>query len=164
MKKLAWALDKRSGKNFFGKNGPSHGWWLNFKKRYPDICRMRKADPVDHGRAQSSNAEALRDYFALLSEVINDNELNLKPECIFNCDETIVDLNKSTQKVIVPKTLKNAHSRNVSSSEHITIHVCVNAAGNALSPLIIFKASMLCGKYSDQGPEQAVYGKVRVVL
>ena len=95
----------------------------------------------------------------MLSEVIIDNELNLKPECIFSCDETILNLNKNTQKVIVPKTLRNAHSRNVSSSEHTTIHVCVNAAGNAIPLMIIFKASMPGGKYSDQGPEQALYGK-----
>ena len=97
----------------------------------------------------------------MLSEVIIDNELNLKPECIFSCDETILNLNKNTQKVIVPKTLRNAHSRNVSSSEHTTIHVCVNAAGNAMPPMNFFKASMPGGKYSDQGHWQALYGKSR---
>ena len=95
----------------------------------------------------------------MLSEVIIDNEQNLKPECIFSCDETIVALKKNTQRVIVPKKLKNAHSRTVSSSEHITFHVYVNAAGNVTPPMIIFKASIPGGKYAEQVPEQALCGK-----
>ena len=82
-----------------------------------------------------------------------------RPQDIYNCDETIVDLNLATQKVIVPRCQKNSHSRQVASTEHITIHCSVNADGHALSPMIFFKNSFPGGHYTLDGPDQVLYGK-----
>ena len=43
-----WAIDRKSDKNKFGQNGPSHGWWLNLKCHYPNICKVRKPGVIDH--------------------------------------------------------------------------------------------------------------------
>jgi len=65
-------------------------------------------------------------------------------------------LNKATgQKVVVPARFKHAHSLTVATSEHISVHCCVNAAGNALPPMLIFTKSLTGGTYHRQGPINA---------
>ena len=58
----------------------------------------------------------------------------------------------------MPKHYKSAHSRQVASTEHITIHCCVSGSGSTLPPMIIFKKSFPGGPYSKDGPDQALYG------
>ena len=81
----------------------------------------------------------------------------MRPEDIYNCDETILDLNKSTQRVVVPGKFKSAHSRLIASTEHINIHCCISASGAALPPMIIFKNCFPGGPYSRGGPDGALY-------
>ena len=154
--KYAWSIDKR-GEGKFGMNGPSQGWWLSFRKRYPNVCKLRKPDIIDRGRSIYNTVRVLRQFYQVLKKTLDDYNLEERPMDIYNCDETIVDLNKATTKVVVPKSFKKAHSRAVASSEHVSILCCVNADGNSLPPLIIFKKSNPGGKYSAGGVEGAMY-------
>lgn len=155
----AWCIDKKSGRQVFGGSGPCSGWWRSFKKRYPDTLRLRRPDSMDRGRALFSTVTIIQDYFQLLKRELENSGFQQRPEDIYNCDESIVDLNKCTQKVIVPKRMKSAHSREVASSEHISIHCCVSAAGNCMPPFIIFKKAFPGGSYPSGGPDGALYGK-----
>lgn len=137
----AWCIDKMNGKKVFGETGPCYGWWLKFKARHPETARLRRGESLDRGRALYSTADNLRHYFSLLKQVMDEGNFTARPQDIYNCDESIVDLNKSTQKVVIPKRMKAAHSRQVASTEHISIHCCVSASGNAMPPFIIFKES-----------------------
>ena len=137
----AWCMDKMSGRKVFGEAGPCYGWWLNFKARYPDTVRLRKPESLDRGRAVCSTIENLRHYFSLLKQVLDEGDFLSRPQDIYNCDESIVDLNKCTQRVVIPRRLKSSHSRQVASTEHVSIHCCVSASGNSMPPFIIFKES-----------------------
>lgn len=67
-------------------------------------------------------------------------------------------MNKSAgQKVIVPARTKHTHSLSVATNEHISVHCCVNAAGQALPPMIIFSKSLPGGAYHRNGPINASY-------
>lgn len=55
--------------------------------------------------------------------------------------------------------MKSAHSRDVASSEYVSIHCYVSAAGHALPPLLIFKKSFPGGNYPRDGPDGALYAK-----
>ena len=159
IKHSAWLIDKESGRNKFGPEGPSNTWWAGFKSRHPDAVKLRRPDLLDRGRAIYSTANQLRHYFQLLKTVLESGNFAEHPENIYNCDETIVDLNKSTQKVVVPKRMRTAHSRQVAPTDHISILCCVSAAGRAMPPFIIFKGSFPGGHYTTGGPPDALYGK-----
>ena len=156
---FAWCIDRSCGKSAFGESGPCYGWWLHFKKRHPDAAKLRKADTLDRGRAVFSTVENLRHYFSLLKDVLDKNDLLSRPQDIYKCDESVVDLNKSTQKVVIPKRMRTSHSRQVSGTEHISIHCCISAGGAALPPMIIFKQSFPGGNYTANGPDGALYAK-----
>ena len=155
----AWVIDKTKGKNKFGAKGPCYGWWLGFKARHPESAKLRKPDSLDRGRALFSTVNALREYFHLLKSVLDEGGFLNRPQDIYNCDETVIDLNKSSQKVVVPRRFKTSHSRQVASTEHITIHCCISAAGNTVPPFIIYKAAFPGGNYTVGGPDGALYGK-----
>lgn len=156
---LAWCIDKVQGRKVFGPSGPCEGWWRSFRNKYPDSTKLRRPDRLDRGRALCSTVDKIRDYFQLLKQQLISENYLARPQDIYNCDESIVDLNKCTQRVVVPKRMRHAHSREVASSEHISIHCCVSAAGHAMPPFIIFKQSFPGGNYSRDGPDGCLYGK-----
>ena len=110
-------------------------------------------------RALFSTVDNLRSYFQLLKTVFDEGDFASRPQDVYNCDETVVDMNKSSQKVVMPRRFKSSHSRQVTSSEHVTLHCCVNATGTAIPPFIIYKSSFPGGSYTSGGPDGALYGK-----
>lgn len=59
----------------------------------------------------------------------------------------------------MPRRFRTSHSRQVASSEHITIHCCISASGATIPPFIIYKAAFPGGNYTSGGPDGAIYGK-----
>ena len=99
---FAWCIDRSCGNSAFGENGPCYGWWIHFKRRHPGAVKLRKPDVLDRGRALYSTVDNLRSYFSLLKDVLDKNVFHSRPHDVYNCDESIIDLNKSTQKVVIP--------------------------------------------------------------
>ena len=155
----AWCMDRMSGANKFGEKGPCYGWWLWFKRRHPEAIKLRKPDPLDRGRAVVSTLENLQSYFHLLQQIMDEGNFHERLQDVYNCDEIVINLNKSTQKVVVPRRNRAAHSRVVASSEHISIHCCINAAGHSMPPMIIFSKSFPGGNYAAAGPDSTLYVK-----
>ena len=154
---FAWAIAKQEGKaEIFSPSGPSKKWWRLFKKRNPGLS-LRKAESIDRGRAAMGNENTLREYFELLKGIIDENGLDKIPQSIYNCDEAAIFLNKSTQKVVVPATTKHCHSLNMGTTDHISVHCCINAAGGVIPPMIIFSKGMPGGRFVSNGPINATY-------
>ena len=65
---------------------------------------------------------------------MEENGLSDKPAQIYNCDEAAVYLNKTTRKVVVPKSAKHAHTVAHGTSEHITVLLTVRADGGFIPP------------------------------
>ena len=87
----------------------STGWWESFKKRHPDLS-LRTAEQLAQVRSRCCNKEALEDYFDLLDETLQDNELCDKPVQMFNCDEMGMSLDPKPLMVVVPKGIKHPRS------------------------------------------------------
>ena len=68
----AWCIDKKTGQNKFGPNGPSERWWLGFMARHPEAIKLRKPDSLDRGRALFSTVNNLRHYIQLLGKPLED--------------------------------------------------------------------------------------------
>ena len=67
-------------------------------------------------------------------------------------------LNKSAQRVVVPRNSKHCHTRTQGTSEHISVLCCVNAAGGTVPPMVVFSKGLptLRG-FHEQGPVNASY-------
>ena len=70
----------------------------------------RKPNNIDCGRSRMANFTVYEPHFTLLEKIINDLELAKKPEHIFNCDESMVAMDRRTGKVVVSRKTKQAYS------------------------------------------------------
>jgi len=158
IKAFAWAIAKRHNNNRFNKEtGPGHTWWDSFKKRHKDEITLRKPDKLDRGRSRMANQTVMDQHFDLLKNTLVELDILDKPERIYNCDESGMAMDKMTSKVIVQRKSKQAYSESKGNRDHITVHVCVSAAGQPLPPFIIFEKAYPFGPYSRSGPDNACY-------
>ena len=157
---FAWDMAKRNGKAHLlnPELGPGMRWWINFRKRHPDIT-LRRVDKLDRSRAQCLDPEVVKDYFTLLKKTLTDNSLMNSPRCIYNCDESFLPLDGTREKAVTSKKAKSAYLQAQGSTEHITLLCGASAAGLALPPMIIFPKAFPGGAYTFKGPDDAVYAK-----
>ncbi|KAJ8045337.1 Tigger transposable element-derived protein 1 [Holothuria leucospilota] len=154
----AGSLDKLLNLNNFGDKGPSQHWWHGFKKRHPEVP-IRRPDIPSRSRASNYTVKNLRKYFHLLKQTLEENDIINEPKRIWNCDESIVDLKKSAQRVVVPRRNKDSIMRQVADTHHISIHNCVSANGGVMPPFIIFSKEFPDGNFAKDGPYGALYGR-----
>ncbi|CAH1974319.1 unnamed protein product [Acanthoscelides obtectus] len=86
------------------------------------------------------NREDARRFFELLDEVLTKNGLMEKPSCIFNMDETGVQLLNKPSKVVTKKGSKDVHVlTSKERGENVTVIACCSADGTFIPPVLIFK-------------------------
>ena len=90
----------------------------------------------------------------LLEKIINDLELTKKPENNFNCDKSMVAMDRHTGKVVVSQKTMQAYSESKGTRDHITVNACVFANGPVLPPHIIFAGIFPSGPYAREGPDR----------
>ena len=100
-----------------------------------DNLTNRKLDKVDRGRSRMANMTVFNQHFNLLEEVLEKLDLKNKPNSIFNCDESMVAMDRRTGKVVVSRNTKQAYCEMKGTRDHITVNACVSASGVILPPL-----------------------------
>lgn len=101
-----------------------------------------------------ANQHVINQYFSLLDETLEKLKLNDRPESIYNCDESGICLDPKKELVIAPTGIKHVYSQQSGTRDHVTIHCCVNAAGNSLPPMIIFDKGFPSGALTPVGVHQ----------
>ena len=122
-------------KTSFKDGIPGKDWFLNCKKRYPDIA-IKKPQKLSVTRAKSMNKEVVSEYFTLLKSKLD--ELKAQPNQIWNCDETNMQL-EHTPKSVMGRKGANLPERVSNSKESVSVLGCGNAAGDIMSPMVIVK-------------------------
>ena len=159
VKCFAWSVGKRSSNPLcFSENGPSDKWWRGFKRRHLRIT-LRKPDKLDRRRKAMSKPSVMKSHFDQLKEVLENSDLLDKPSHIFNVDETGMDMDSQTGKVVVDRNSKHPYQESGGQREHITANVCCSASGLVLPPMIIFERCFPSGHYSQSGPDSCLYAK-----
>lgn len=79
-----------------------YNWLKSFVNRHKDLS-VRKAEGVSTARAKGLSREVVANYFNLLQSPLEENDLFGKPECIFNVDETGLQLNNRPGEVLAAK-------------------------------------------------------------
>ena len=82
-------------------------------------------------------------YFDLLKETVCQNQLSNRPALIFNCDENGMPLAHQPGKRIVGRDQKCVPVVGSDSKNHVMVLACVNAAGYAIPPIVIYARSNL---------------------
>lgn len=115
-----------------------HEWIYRFQKRHPDLkgCYSRQ---LESNRAKEATSEKIQAWFDAFQTRLNERKYKL--DNIYNMDETgfAVGSTQST-RIIVDSTQKSNWKVTAGKQEWITVLECINAAGDALPPLVIFKA------------------------
>ena len=84
-----------------------------------------------------NNQVVMDKFFKLLKGEESIDILN-KLEHIFNADESGIDLNARSGKVVASENSKHVYSKQKAPRDHITSMVCCSASGQVLQPMIIF--------------------------
>ena len=84
------------------------------------------------------NPTVLNRYFDLLEDTIKGNDLHKRPALIFNCDESGFPLAYRPGKIIAGKGQKHTITVTSDSKTCITVLSCVNVAGYAIPPLVLY--------------------------
>ncbi len=120
----------------------SDGWWRRFMQRHPQLS-LRTGDATGYARMNAMNKENIVAYFDLLNSVLNDNNLKVHPEQIYNLDESGLPLNPLPPKVIAFRGQKNVRYHCSGSKAQITVLECCSGTGQVIPPFIIFNAKNL---------------------
>lgn len=131
-------------------------WLQSFLRRNKDIS-VRKAEGLSRSRVSGMNRQEVDKYFDLLSKIIYDKDLSTKPGCIWNCDESGVQMNNDPGERLAEKGSKNVGViTSGEKGETISILVCCNAEGIFIPPYCIFKGVYSKPIYSYGAPPGTV--------
>ena len=110
------------------------GWFRRFLERRPNLS-LRRGDATANVRMEALDHETMKDYFKSLEETLNEHDLMNCPGQIYNVDETGVPLDHN---VIAQRGQKKIRYRVSRNKKQITVVGCINAAGQAIPPFVIF--------------------------
>ena len=94
----------------------------------------------------ASDPDTIYGFYDALEMVINDLNINDRPECVWNIDESNLFLEAQRSKVIAPKGKKASRTTATSGREAVTVMAGISADQTVLPPFIVFK-----GKYLMSG-------------
>ena len=120
----------------------SDGWWKRFLQRHPKLS-LRYGDATGHVRMNAMNRENLTNYFALLKECMEENDLMDHPERIYNMDESGIPLDPRPPKIVALKGQKKVRYRCSGNKSQIIVLGCCNGTGQSMPPFIIFEGKKL---------------------
>lgn len=140
--------------NYFNdsKNTAGKKWLKGFIKRNPEVS-VRKAQFMNHARAQKLNKPIVMKHFEAVKKIYDELDISNHPERLYNIDEKGCRLTlHHQQKVFAKKGTKRVHFVAQEHAENVTIAMCVNATGNVVPPMILFKGKRLKPEYCDNLP------------
>ncbi|CAH0560708.1 unnamed protein product [Brassicogethes aeneus] len=127
--------------NPFKDNKPGRTWLASFLKRNPEISN-RVAQNLTSSRA-AVKKESIEKWFTEVYSYLqqsNSEDILQDPCRVFNADETAFFLNPKGSKVLARKGDKTIYQQvNPDEKECLTVLVTGNAAGQVVSPMVIFK-------------------------
>lgn len=111
-------------------------WMSRFMHRWG--LSNRKAQHTSTARAYGFNKDAVEKFFNLLEKI--KKEKNIKPENIYNVDETGVTVNpKSTSRIIARQGIKQVGGLTAAErGRTVTAELSMSATGKFMPPMLIF--------------------------
>ena len=115
-----------------------YSWLERFKDRHPELVSIWTR-LIEHARLNAADFESVRRWFDAVTELFAQHQY--PPERIHNMDESGFAVGDSQSSRALVNVRESTSWKSISGrQEWITAIECINAAGQALPPLIIFKA------------------------
>ena len=135
----------------------SDGWFRRFLERKPKLS-LRRGDATANVRMEALDIETKNEYFKSLEETLKEHDLINSPGQIYNVDETGVPLDHKPPNVVARRGQKKVRYRVSGNKKQITVVGCINAAGQAIPPFVIFDAKCLNHDWTDGEVPGTTYG------
>lgn len=157
IRKLAFQLAEKSKlENPFNKENQCAGpdWFESFMKRNKTLS-LRKPEATSYGRAVGFNKPQVERFFKLLEECLTKYEL--RPERIYNMDETGLTVVQKPQRIVGKKGKKQVGAlTSAEKGRNVTAACCVSAAGHYVPPFLIFPRKTMRDDLLDGSPPGTV--------
>ena len=102
--------------------------------------------------------EVIDQYYDLLEETLEENELKDHPAQIYNMDESGMPLDPRPPKVVTKRGQKNICYRVSGKKEQIAVLGCISAIGQSIPPMVIFEGKHLNHQWTVGGVPGTYYG------
>ncbi|XP_076434920.1 uncharacterized protein LOC143274850 [Babylonia areolata] len=129
---------------------PGNDYWRGLKERFPKL-RLRSAESLSVSRMRMMNRVVVENYFRDYGDLVNKLGIAKNPERIWNADESGITFQHDPVKVVAGAGSKVSAGTS-QNRDNITIMATINAAGQAMPPMIIAK-----GKTSNSLHKFATY-------
>ncbi|CAM4850763.1 unnamed protein product [Rotaria magnacalcarata] len=137
---------------------PGRKWLRLFVKRYRMEIKWKKEEKLENIRANKFSEETRQSWFSLLKATLVKLDLLDKPAQIFNCDETGFCDKTQRKHVIVTSTTRHVFEKNGGSGkQYTTALIGISAAGQVMSPFIIYSGKTLMNTWCRGGPDGSRY-------
>jgi hypothetical protein len=129
--------------NPFKDSRPGPDWLRSFTKRHR--FSLKKGATMQFARFNTTrNPFIIYDFYDTLHEEMTTLNIMNKPECIFNLDETSFPLDPGsdykTYGTVGEPTIRVVAG---GGRENVTVMATINAAGQSMPPLVIFKGARI---------------------
>lgn len=133
-----------------------YDWLTSFLRRHPELA-IRKAEALSRNRSFSMAKNIVTNYFELLASTMEEHQLFDKPACVYNMDETGLQLNNRPGEVIAKKGSKVVSTLTAAErGETITVISCCNSEGTFLPPACILKGKNKKPEFEDGMPPGSI--------
>lgn len=127
-------------------------WYRGFMRRHPELA-VRQAQNISHARAQCMNRPVVNGFFDMYENEVNSLAMRTSPHCLFNADETGVQMHLRPAKVLAAKGNKSVlQVTNAERGENVTVMACCSASGYYVPPMVIFKGKRKKPEFADGMP------------
>ena len=117
----------------------SSGWCEGFRKRLSELS-FCITEQLANIHSSTCTPEVLSNYFEILEQMIQENNLVSKPTQLFNCYETEMPLlvDPKSPKGVTVKGVKHPRALTTRNKMQITVLESCNATGYYMPPFVIF--------------------------
>lgn len=127
-----------------------YDWAKSFLSRHSHVLSERLGNNIKRSRA-AVDAELLSSFFDELAKTLE----GVKPEAIFNYDESNLSDDPGKKKLIFHRGVKYPDNVINFSKSAVTLMLCVSASGDMLPPYVVYKAANLWDSWREGGPRGA---------
>ncbi|XP_069685882.1 uncharacterized protein [Periplaneta americana] len=127
-------------------------WFQGFLRRNPELS-LRKSEGLSRARINGMTRDNVDQFYEQLKKLTIECNLEGRPECLYNQDETGLPMNNKPPNVVAQKGSRDVVSlTNVERGENVTVMACVSATGAYIPPFVIFKGKRMRAEFSDNMP------------
>ncbi|CAH2087173.1 unnamed protein product [Euphydryas editha] len=158
LRRLAYQLAEKYGlRHRFNNESQLAGWkwYYTFMKNHPEIS-LRTPEATSVARCKGFNKETVMAFFDKYESLLDMSQFTA--DKIYNMDETCLSTVHKPSKVLAQKGKYQVGA--VTSSErgvNTTCICCMNAAGEFVPPMLIYKRKRMTDDLKRGGPPNTLY-------